>query len=162
MATQIVKPRQGGTGVTGTPTNGQLLVGNGSGYTLATITAGANVTVTNTAGGITIAASVQPRVLASSANSATPSINTDQYDMVVITGQTANITSMTTGLSGTPTNGQRLWLSFTASSGTPTISWGTSFESSTVTLPTGMTTVRSDVGFVWNAATSKWRCIALA
>jgi hypothetical protein len=31
---------------------------------------------------------------------------------------------------------------------------GTSFESSTVTLPTGMTTTRSDVGFIWNAATS--------
>lgn len=48
---------EGGTGVTGTPTNGQLLIGNGTGYTLATLTAGANVTITNSAGGITIAAS---------------------------------------------------------------------------------------------------------
>lgn len=47
---------RGGTGVTGTPTNGQLLIGNGSGYTLNTISAGANVTITNTSGGITIAA----------------------------------------------------------------------------------------------------------
>ena len=46
----------GGTGLTTTPVNGQLLIGNGTGYTLATITAGANVTVTNSAGGITIAA----------------------------------------------------------------------------------------------------------
>ena len=46
----------GGTGVTGTPTNGQLLIGNGSGYTLATLTAGSNVTITNSAGAITIAA----------------------------------------------------------------------------------------------------------
>ncbi len=46
----------GGTGVTGTPSNGQLLIGNGSGYTLATLTAGSNVTITNSAGGITIAA----------------------------------------------------------------------------------------------------------
>lgn len=45
----------GGTGVTGTPTNGQLLIGNGSGYSLATLTAGTNVTITNSAGGITIA-----------------------------------------------------------------------------------------------------------
>jgi len=45
----------GGTGVTGTPTNGQLLIGNGSGYALATITAGANISVTNGAGTITIA-----------------------------------------------------------------------------------------------------------
>lgn len=45
----------GGTGVTSTPTNGQLLIGNGSGYALATITAGANISVTNGAGTITIA-----------------------------------------------------------------------------------------------------------
>lgn len=105
---------------------------------------------------------VQARVLALSANSATPAINTDSYDMVVITAQTANITSMTSSLTGTPVNGQKLWIAFTATSGTPTITWGTSFESSTVTLPTGMTTTRSDVGFIWNAATSKWRCVAVA
>jgi hypothetical protein len=46
----------GGTGVTGTPTNGQLLIGNGSGYTLNTLSAGTNVSITNTAGGITISA----------------------------------------------------------------------------------------------------------
>jgi hypothetical protein len=44
----------GGTGISGTPTNGQLLIGNGSGYTLATISAGTNITISNTAGGITI------------------------------------------------------------------------------------------------------------
>lgn len=47
----------GGTGVTAAPTNGQLLIGNGTGYTLATITAGSNISVTNGAGSITIAAS---------------------------------------------------------------------------------------------------------
>ena len=46
----------GGTGVTGTPTNGQLLIGNGSGYTLNTLSAGTNVSISNTAGGITISA----------------------------------------------------------------------------------------------------------
>lgn len=46
----------GGTGVTTTPSNGQLLIGNGSGFSLATITAGSGVTITNSAGGITIAA----------------------------------------------------------------------------------------------------------
>jgi hypothetical protein len=45
---------KGGTGLTGTPTNGQLLIGNGTGYSLATLTAGTNITITNTAGGITI------------------------------------------------------------------------------------------------------------
>lgn len=46
----------GGTGNTATPTNGQLLIGNGSGFSLATLTAGTNVTITNSSGGITIAA----------------------------------------------------------------------------------------------------------
>lgn len=47
----------GGTGVTTTPTNGQLLIGNGTGYTASTLTAGTNVTITNSSGGITIASS---------------------------------------------------------------------------------------------------------
>jgi hypothetical protein len=45
----------GGTAVTGTPTNGQLLIGNGTGYTLATLTGTASqITVTNGAGTITL------------------------------------------------------------------------------------------------------------
>jgi hypothetical protein len=46
----------GGTGYTSSPTNGQLLVGNGTGYTLASLTAGSGISVTNGAGSITIAA----------------------------------------------------------------------------------------------------------
>ena len=46
----------GGTGVTTTPTDGQLLIGNGTGFSLATITGSTNVTVTNSPGGITISA----------------------------------------------------------------------------------------------------------
>jgi len=48
---------RGGTGQTGY-SNGQLLIGNSSGsLSKATITAGSNITVTNSSGGITIAAS---------------------------------------------------------------------------------------------------------
>jgi len=45
----------GGTGLTTIPTNGQLLIGNGSGYTLNTLGTGAGISVTNAAGTITIA-----------------------------------------------------------------------------------------------------------
>lgn len=48
---------QGGTGTSSTPMNGQLLIGNGGGYSLANLTAGSGVTITNSMGGITIAAS---------------------------------------------------------------------------------------------------------
>ncbi len=46
----------GGTNVTTVPTNGQLLIGNGTGYTVASLTAGSNVTITPGVGSITIAA----------------------------------------------------------------------------------------------------------
>lgn len=45
---------RGGTGTGSTPTNGQLLVGNGTGYTLATLTAGAGISIINGSGSITI------------------------------------------------------------------------------------------------------------
>lgn len=46
----------GGTGLTATPANGQIPIGNGSGYTLNTLTAGAGITITNAAGAVTVAA----------------------------------------------------------------------------------------------------------
>ena len=45
----------GGTALASTPTNGQLLIGNGTGYSLGTLTASTGVSVTNGAGSITIA-----------------------------------------------------------------------------------------------------------
>lgn len=44
----------GGTGLTSNPSNGQLLIGNGTGFALATITADEGITITNGAGSITI------------------------------------------------------------------------------------------------------------
>ena len=47
----------GGTGLGTIPTNGKLLIGNGTGYSLNTLTAGTGITVTNGAGTITVASS---------------------------------------------------------------------------------------------------------
>jgi hypothetical protein len=55
--TNALKIAEGGTGLDTTPTNGQLLIGNGTGYALSTLTAGDGISVTNNAGSITIAAS---------------------------------------------------------------------------------------------------------
>ncbi len=52
--TGVVAVANGGTAVTSAPANGQLLIGNGTGYTLATLTAGTGVSITNGAGTITI------------------------------------------------------------------------------------------------------------
>lgn len=53
--TGIIPVTSGGTGLSTIPTNGQLLIGNGTGYTLNTLTPSSGITVTNAAGTITIA-----------------------------------------------------------------------------------------------------------
>lgn len=94
----------------------------------------------------------------STTSSATPTINTDNVDTYKLTAQAADITSFTTNLSGTPTDDQILHIVIIGTS-TRLITWGSSFEASTVALPTTtVSTDRLDVYFVWNTATSKWRC----
>lgn len=44
----------GGTGQTGTPTNGQLLIGNGTGFVRAALTQGTGITITNGSGSVTV------------------------------------------------------------------------------------------------------------
>jgi hypothetical protein len=51
----ITPVTNGGTGLGTIPTNGQLLIGNGTGYTLNTLGAGTGISVTNGAGTITVA-----------------------------------------------------------------------------------------------------------
>lgn len=101
---------------------------------------------------------ITPRV-GSTTSSATPTINTDNVDIYRLTAQAANITSMTSNLSGTPSHGDTLVIEITGTAAR-TITWGASFEASTVALPT--TTVGTNmlqVSFMWNSATSKWRCV---
>lgn len=106
---------------------------------------------------------ITKRVLALSAGSATPAINTDSYDVVHITAQSAAITSFTSSLTGTPVDGDTLRISITDNGTARALSFGASFEASTVALPT--TTVistRLDLGFLWNTETTKWRLVASA
>ena len=173
----------GGTGATGTTTLGRstesqttnIQAGatiSGETKTVNLGTNGAAGSTTNIAIGSTTGTStttlngktsgrIVPRV-STTASSATPTINTDNTDQFGLTAQAVDITSFTTNLSGTPTNGQKLWI-YIVGTAARAITWGASFEASTVALPsTTVTTNRLDVGFVWNAATSKWRCVAVA
>ena len=141
-----------GSGLTGGSYNGSGPVTVTIDSTVATLTG--TQTLTNKR--------VTPRVLALSTNAVNPVINTDACDFVDITNQSSSIASFTAGLSGTPTDGQKLWIAITATT-TIGIVWGSAFESSTVNLPLAtISTNRLDVGFVWNAATSKWRCVGTA
>lgn len=53
----VVPVASGGTGLTATPTNGQIDIGNGTGFTRTTLTGGSGISITNGAGSITISAS---------------------------------------------------------------------------------------------------------
>ncbi|MCA9334549.1 hypothetical protein KC953_00215, partial [Candidatus Saccharibacteria bacterium] len=101
---------------------------------------------------------VNPRA-GTTASSATPTINTDDYDIYGLTAQAVDITSFTTNLSGTPVDGQKLWV-YIVGTASRAITWGASFENGISALPTTTTnTERLDVEFIWNAASSAWRCI---
>jgi len=113
----------GGTALGTTPANGQLLIGNGTGYTLATLTAGSNITITNSAGGISIASS-GVSTFSAGTTGFTPSTATN--GAVTLAG-TLNVANGGTGLTATPTNGQI------------DIGNGTGFTRSTITAGTGIT-----------------------
>lgn len=105
---------------------------------------------------------ITKRVSALSANSATPALNTDNFDVLHITAQTTAITSFTSGLAGTPVDGDALRISVTGTTSIA-LTFGTSFEASTVALPTTTSgTTRLDMGFLWNTETGKWRIVAVA
>lgn len=147
--------------------NGNLVLTHSSGIlTMGTGELRVTTTGTNTASVPTLGSTntlTNKRVTkrtGTTTSSATPTINTDNVDFYSITAQTGAITSFTTNLSGTPTEGQTLWIAITGTAARA-ITWGASFESSTATLPaTTVSTNRLDVGLVWNTVTSKWRCVA--
>lgn len=100
-----------------------------------------------------------PRV-GSTTSSATPTINTDNVDVYKLTAQAVDITSFTTNLSGTPSDNDVLIIQITGTAARA-ITWGSAFEASTVALPTTtLTTAMLAVAFMYNSATSKWRCVA--
>lgn len=105
---------------------------------------------------------VTPRV-GTVASSATPTINTDTVDQFNITALAADITSMTTNLSGTPTDGQRLLIRITDNGTARAITWGASFASSGVATLLATTVVSQThlVGLIYDSADSKWVCMAV-
>lgn len=97
-------------------------------------------------------------------SSATPTFDTDNYDILEISALATNITSMTTNLTGTPYDGQPFIVKITDNGSSRTITWGSKFEASgTIGLPTTTTPgVLLTVGFMWNPVTSKWRIVGVS
>ena len=147
----------GGTGLTNTPSNGQLLIGNGSGYTLTVLTAGTGVSVTNAAGSITIDNTAPDRIVSLTAGAAISvsgtypnfTVANTAPDRIVsltgagttsISGTYPNFTITSTGGSGTVTSvaasGGATGLTF---SGSPITSAGTLTLGGTLAIGSGGT-----------------------
>jgi hypothetical protein len=95
------------------------------------------------------------------ASSATPTINTDNCEAVTITALATAITSMSTNLSGTPANFDRLLIRIKDNGTARAINWGAAFVASGVALPT--TTVASKVTtveFLYDSVKAAWGCVA--
>lgn len=97
------------------------------------------------------------------ASSATPTVNTDNCDVVTITALAAAITSMTTNLTGTPTNFQTLIFRILDNATGRAITWGAKFEPRGVALPTTTTASKLlTVGFIYDTVDDIWGCVASA
>jgi len=87
--TGTVAIANGGTGLTTTPTNGQLDIGNGTGFTRSTLTAGSGIAITNGAGSISIAATNSGTVTSVS--------GTGTVNGITLTGTVTSSGSLTLG-----------------------------------------------------------------
>ena len=93
----------GGTGLGTIPTNGQLLIGNGTGYTLNTLGAGQNISVTNGSGTIVVSITGQVPVVNGGTGADNPAGARANLSAAVL-GANDDITSMSalTGGISTP------------------------------------------------------------
>ena len=125
----------GGTGLTSTPANGALDIGNGTGFTRTTLTAGSGMAITNGSGSITVAASTIPVANGGTGLTSTPA--NGALDIGNGTGFTR--TTLTAGTGIAITNGSGTITIATSGGG------GGAFPSGTVMLfvqtaaPTGWT-----------------------
>lgn len=111
--------------------------------------------------GTTTAYVVRNPRLTTIVSSATPSVNTDVTDAVTITALATPITSMTTNLTGSPTNFAKLLYRIKDAGVAEAIAWGAKFQTDTATLPTTTTAGKVlTVGFFYDTITATWRCKA--
>ena len=151
----------GGTGLSTVPTNGQLLIGNGTGYTVAALTAGRGVTITNGSGSVTV--SIPARAVAASGTSGTLTPNGDTTDVYNAFSLSGGITLAAP--SGTPVDGQKLIIRLKDNGTARAITWTTSsgaYRATGITLPTTTTANKiTYVGCVYNSTDLFWDAVAL-
>lgn len=99
----------------------------------------------------------------STTSSATPTINTDNVDIYKLTAQTVDVNTFSTNLSGSPADGDILELQVTGTAARA-LAWGSSFVSTTVTLPTttvSTTTLTIILQYYTTSSygNNKWHCV---
>jgi hypothetical protein len=94
----VIPVASGGTGLSTIPTNGQLLIGNGTGYTLNTLGVNAGISVTNGLGTITVAnTGVLSNIAGSgiSVSSSTGNVTVANTGVLSFSGSTTGLTPAT-------------------------------------------------------------------
>jgi hypothetical protein len=117
----IVPVIYGGTGLSSIPANGQLLIGNGTGYSLNILTAGQGITVTNLSGGIAIKVTdtaVTAGTYGNAGNVPTITVNS-RGQLTTVTTNPISITSanVTGGATGTFKSGDAVQKTITVTNG---------------------------------------------
>lgn len=107
----------GGTGLSAVPLNGQLLIGNGTDYTLSTLTDGAGVSITEGAGTITIANTGVTKATAGSG----VSLDASTGDITITNSGVTKVTAGS-GISASASTGNIT----VSNSGVTSVSFGTS------------------------------------
>jgi len=154
----------------GTVDSTKIPVVSGGYATTLTTTAATGVTLPTTGTLSTLAGTetltnkrVTPRVVTATSYTTDTgtSLSSDTTDIFIVTAQAGALKF--NNPSGTPTDGQKLWLAVTGTAARA-LTYDTAYESSAgATLPTTtVTTARIDIGLVYRTDTSKWHCVAVS